>query len=234
MLSRTAVEVNQVRVPAGCVFLEGDLKLPDAASGLVMFAHGSGSGRHSPRNRLVAEALNARGLGTLLLDLLTHEEEQVDEQSRHLRFDIPMLARRLAFASDWLSEYTPTRSLPLGIFGASTGAGAALIVAAQRRQLVRAVVSRGGRPDLAGEALPHVECPTLFIVGGFDVPVIELNREAMAHMRGDTRLVVVPGATHLFEESGKLEEVGALAGKWFSKHLRESAAAESAHARMGR
>jgi dienelactone hydrolase len=158
-------------------------------------------------------------MGTLLLDLLTAKEEEVDEQTRHLRFDIPMLAGRLVAAADWLMEQPPTASLPLGLFGASTGAGAALIVAAQRPKLVQAVVSRGGRPDLAGDALPHVHCPTLMIVGAWDQPVLALNREAMVRMRATTRLAVVPGATHLFEEPGTLEEAARLAGEWFEMHL---------------
>jgi dienelactone hydrolase len=217
MTSQT-IDVQSVRVPAGTVYLGGDLVVPSGARGLVMFAHGSGSGRHSPRNRFVAEALNARGFGTLLLDLLTQQEEEIDERSRHLRFDIPMLARRLAGAADWLGEYPQTASLHLGLFGASTGAAAALIVAAQRRR-VHAVVSRGGRPDLAGEALPHVEAPTLLLVGGWDEEVVELNREALRQMRTLVRLTVVPGATHLFEEAGKLEDVARLAGEWFEMDL---------------
>jgi dienelactone hydrolase len=212
-------ESRLMRVPVEDVSLEGDLEIPAGARGLVMFAHGSGSGRHSPRNRFVAESLNARRLGTLLLDLLTEEEEVLDERTRHLRFDITMLARRLVFAADWLAENPSTATLPLGLFGASTGAGAAMIVAAQRSRRVQAVVSRGGRPDLAGDALPHVECPTLLIVGGWDAPVIELNRDAMARMRCTTRLTIVPGATHLFEEPGKLEEVARLAGEWFGMYL---------------
>jgi dienelactone hydrolase len=215
----THVEAHAVRIPAGEVVLDGDLALPADAKGLVMFAHGSGSSRHSPRNRQVAESLNGRGLGTLLLDLLTTKEEDVDEEIRHLRFDIPTLARRLVGAADWLAEESSTAHLPLGLFGASTGAGAALIVAAQRPKAIHAVVSRGGRPDLAGEALPHVHCPTLMLVGGWDTPVIELNREAKSHMRALTRLIVVQGATHLFEEPGKLEEVARYAGEWFEMYL---------------
>jgi dienelactone hydrolase len=213
------VEAQHIGVPAGLVCLDGDLAIPTGAKGLVMFAHGSGSGRMSPRNRFVSESLNARGLGTLLLDLLTPQEEEVDEQTRHLRFDIPMLAGRLVAAADWLMEQPPTAKLPLGLFGASTGAGAALIVAAQRSKIVHAVVSRGGRPDLAGEALPQVHCPTLMIVGAWDQPVMALNKEAMARMRATTRLVVVPGATHLFEEPGALEEVARVAGEWFEMYL---------------
>jgi putative phosphoribosyl transferase len=219
MTTGQTIDVQSVRVPAGTVYLDGDLVVPGGAKGLVMFAHGSGSGRHSPRNRFVAESLNARGFGTLLLDLLTEQEEEVDDRTRHLRFDIQMLAQRLVGAADWLAEYPQTSEMPLGLFGASTGAAAALIVAAQRSRRVYAAVSRGGRPDLAGEALPHVQCPVLLIVGGWDQEVMELNREAMAHMRTLARLTVVPGATHLFEEPGKLEDVARLAGEWFEMYL---------------
>jgi putative phosphoribosyl transferase len=218
-MSSQTIDVQSVRVPAGTVYLSGDLVVPGGAKGLVMFAHGSGSGRHSPRNRFVAESLNARGFGTLLLDLLTQQEEEIDDRTRHLRFDIPMLAQRLVGAADWLAEYPQTSEMPLGLFGASTGAAAALIVAAQRSRRVYAAVSRGGRPDLAGEALPHVQCPVLLIVGGWDQDVMELNREALHHMRTLTRLTVVPGATHLFEEAGKLEDVARLAGDWFEMYL---------------
>lgn len=218
MSSGQTIDVQSVRVPAGTVYLDGDLVVPGGAKGLVMFAHGSGSGRNSPRNRFVAESLNARGFGTLLLDLLTPKEEEMDERTRRLRFDIPMLARRLCGAADWLEEYPQTSALHLGLFGSSTGAAAALIVAAQRRR-VQAVVSRGGRPDLAGEALPQVQCPVLLMVGGWDEDAIGLNREALHHMRTLTRLTVVPGATHLFEEAGKLEDVARLAGEWFEMYL---------------
>jgi dienelactone hydrolase len=209
------VEGQQVQLPAGAVFLDADLVVPPNAKGLVMFAHGSGSGRHSPRNRYVAHTLNVRGLGTVLLDLLTIEEEQIDEQTRHLRFDIPMLARRLVFAADWLAGHEPTQGLRLGLFGASTGAGAALIVAAERPEMIKAVVSRGGRPDLAGAALGQVRCPTLLIVGSEDSSVIKMNRDAMTHMRCTVNLEIVFGATHLFEEPGALERVAYLAGEWF-------------------
>src|SRR5262249_40469904 len=196
------IDMQSVRVPAGAVYLDGDLVIPPRARGLVMFVHGSGSGRHSPRNRFVAESLNARGLGTLLLDLLTAEEEEIDERRGQLRFDIPMLARRLVGAADWLGEHPQTSTLPLGLFGASTGAGAALIVAAQRPGRVRAVVSRGGRPDLAGEALPHVEGPVLLVVGGGGQGVVGVHRGAMRHMRTLRRLTRGPGATPLFREAG--------------------------------
>lgn len=208
-----------VRISAGSVVLEGDLALPQAARGVVLFAHGSGSSRFSTRNRYVAEQLNDAMLGTLLIDLLTREEEQVDQRTAQYRFNVPMLAGRLTSAIDWLAREPETRELPIGLFGASTGAGAALIAAAQRRQQVGAVVSRGGRPDLADDALPQVAAPTLLIVGGEDDVVIQLNREAMAQMRGEVRLEIVPGATHLFEEPGALEIVAQLAGDWFLAKL---------------
>ena len=218
-MHRHATSDTHVQVPAGSVFLVADLIIPQDAKGLVLFAHGSGSGRQSPRNRFVADILNQHSLAIVLLDLLTPDEEAIDERTRHLRFDIPMLARRLVFAADWLNDHEPTAGLPIGLFGASTGAGAALIVAAQRPQLIKAVVSRGGRPDLAGEALPHVRCPTLLIVGGADSVVIGLNRDAMLHMRAITRLEVIPGASHLFEEPGALERVSALAAEWFEMSM---------------
>jgi putative phosphoribosyl transferase len=208
-----------VRVAAGPVTLEGDLNLAAGARGVALFAHGSGSSRHSPRNRHVGRALNEGNLATLMLDLLTPEEEAVDLRTAHLRFDIALLARRLVGATDWLTQEPDTRHLPIGYFGASTGAGAALVAAAERPQVVGAVVSRGVRPDLAGPALARVRAPTLLIVGGSDVPVIALNREALAQLRCEKRLVIVPGATHLFEESGTLEEVARLAREWFERHL---------------
>ena len=206
-----------VRVPAGTVTLEGNLAVPDAARGLVLFAHGSGSSRHSPRNRYVARVLQEAGLATLLVDLLTTEEEAVDARTAHLRFDIGMLAGRLVHATEWLGEHAP--GLGVGCFGASTGGGAALVAAAERPDRIRAVVSRGGRPDLAGDALPEVRAPTLLVVGGEDVPVIAMNRDAMARMRGEVELVIVPGASHLFEEPGTLEHVAALARDWFLRYL---------------
>jgi putative phosphoribosyl transferase len=197
------------------VRLAGDLVVPSSAVGVILFAHGTGSSRFSPRNRRVASALHARGLATLLMDLLTAQEEDVDSRTAHLRFDIALLASRLTAATDWLANDENTARLPIGCFGASTGAAAALITAARRPGMVRAVVSRGGRPDLAADDLPAVRAPTLLIVGSRDEPVIELNRQAMARLRCEVRLEIVPGATHLFEEPGALEEVARLAGDWF-------------------
>jgi putative phosphoribosyl transferase len=208
-----------VIVDAGGRRLEGELSLPAGAVGVVAFAYGSGSSRHSPRNRYVAARLNDAGLGTLLLDLLTPDEEAVDLRTRELRFDIGLLARRLVGAVDWLAREPATAELPVGCFGASTGAAAALIAAAQRPAEVRAVVSRGGRPDLAGDALPRVRAPTLLIVGGADPVVVRLNREAAERMRAEVRLEIVDGATHLFEEPGALERVADLAAAWFAQHL---------------
>ena len=208
-----------MRVSAGPVELDGTLGVPEGAGGVVLFAHGSGSGRHSPRNRRVAGALREANLATLLIDLLTPEEEEVDLRTRQLRFDIGLLAERLAGATGWLLKNPDTRDLRVGYFGASTGAGAALVAAAERPEAVGAIVSRGGRPDLAGDALPRVAAPTLLIVGERDAPVIGMNREAMKQMRAETRLEIVPGATHLFEEPGALEEVARLAAGWFARHL---------------
>lgn len=210
-----------VRVETGTATLEGNLAVPDETQGVVLFAHGSGSSRHSRRNRYVAETLREAGLGTLLVDLLTPEEEAVDEHTRQHRFDIPMLADRLLGAINWLSEQRETEKLHVGLFGASTGGGAALMAAAQRHGSVGAVVSRGGRPDLAGESLHEVECPTLLIVGGRDEVVLELNQEALEKLdrAREKRLTVVPGATHLFEEPGALEKVARLAVEWFTRHL---------------
>jgi putative phosphoribosyl transferase len=207
-----------VTIRAGSVTLEGDLQIPDNARGVVVFAHGSGSGRFSPRNRYVAGEFQSASLATLLIDLLSQEEEAVDRHTGHLRFDIPLLADRLLAATHWLGESASTGSLPVGYFGASTGGGAALVAAAAT-ETVRAVVSRGGRPDLAGDALPLVRCPTLLIVGGRDLPVLELNRKAMARMRAKCLLEIVPGATHLFEEPGTLESVARLARDWFLQYL---------------
>jgi putative phosphoribosyl transferase len=208
-----------VAVATDRVILEGNLVIPAEAGGVVLFAHGSGSGRHSPRNRYVAQVLQEGGFATLLIDLLTEEEEAIDLRTRQLRFDIPLLARRLTGAIDWLRNSDATHTLPIGLFGASTGAAAALIAAAARQQEVRAVVSRGGRPDLAGTALPVVAAPTLLIVGGDDKVVIDLNETALAHLRCDKRLLIVPGATHLFEEPGTLEQVAAHACDWFARYL---------------
>jgi putative phosphoribosyl transferase len=213
------MDEREVRVWVGSVILEGNLDIPESARGVVLFAHGSGSGRHSPRNRYVAEELQQAGLGTLLIDLLTSEEEEIDLRTRHLRFDIGMLAERLVGGTDWLAQNPDTQSLHVGYFGASTGAGAALVAAAERPNVVVAVVSRGGRPDLAREDLPRVVAPTLLIVGGEDHPVIGMNREAMAQLRVEKELKIVPGATHLFEEPGALEDVARLAAGWFSRYL---------------
>jgi len=212
-------EERPVRVTAGTVTLDGDLRLSEGARGVVLFAHGSGSSRHSPRNRYVASLLNEAQLATLQIDLLTPDEERLDLQTSHLRFDIGLLAERLVGATDWLMQYPQTRILRAGYFGASTGAGAAFVAAAERPQIIDAVVSRGGRPDLAGAALEHVRAPTLLIVGGNDFPVIELNRQALARLRCEKRLVIVPGATHLFEEPGALDEVARLAREWFDQHI---------------
>jgi putative phosphoribosyl transferase len=209
-----------VRIPVGSVTLEGNLGLCPGAQRAVLFAHGSGSSRHSPRNRYVAQVLRDAGLATLLMDLLTREEESADRHSGHLRFDIGLLAERLVGATDWLRQTSETANLRIGYFGASTGAAAALVAASQRPEAVCAVVSRGGRPDLAAEALAKVRAPTLLIVGGNDVPVIRLNQEAFEELCAkEKQLVVVPGATHLFEEPGALEEVARLATDWLKGHL---------------
>src|SRR6266571_5801480 len=199
--------MSEVRIPAGRAVLSGNLTIPKNAVALVLFAHGSGSSRHSPRNQFVARTLNDSGLGTLLFDLLTPEEESVDLYTREHRFDIGLLAERLACATKWAKEQKQTRDLSIGYFGSSTGAGAALVAAAELPNEVGAVVSRGGRPDLAGEALPKVQAPTLLIVGGNDDVVIELNEQARDRMRCEVKLKIVPGATHLFEEPGALEKV---------------------------
>jgi dienelactone hydrolase len=212
-------ETRAVRIAAGRASLDGDLSLPEGARGVVLFAHGSGSSRHSSRNRYVAQELRRSAMGTLLMDLLTAEEEAVDARTGHLRFDIGLLAERLGAATDWLRADPRTRRLAIGYFGASTGGGAALVAAADRPEDVAAVVSRGGRPDLAGAALPRVQAPTLLIVGGRDEPVIAMNREALAQLRCEKRMEIVPGATHLFEEPGTLEEVARLAREWFDRHL---------------
>jgi dienelactone hydrolase len=210
---------GQVAVPIGDAELCGDLVLPAGAAGIVLFAHGSGSGRTSPRNRQVAVTLNDAGLGTLLIDLLTAEEEDVDRFTAQHRFDIDLLARRLTATVDWLRG-GPAATLGIGLFGASTGAAAALVTAAERRAAVGAVVSRGGRPDLAGAALQRVRAPTLLIVGGADLQVLELNRRAFELLgAAEKQLAVVPGATHLFEEPGVLEQVARLAAEWFGRYL---------------
>lgn len=220
---RQAGQPRVVRIPVDSVTLEGSLDIPEGARGIALFAHGSGSSRHSPRNRYVARALQQGGVATLLIDLLTAEEEKIDQRTAELRFDIPLLARRLVGATDWLLACPETRSLRIGYFGASTGAGAALIAAAQRPDAIAAIVSRGGRPDLAGEALARVCAPTLLIVGGFDEPVIAMNAEALRKLTAVKRLEIVPGATHLFEEPGALEQVSRLAREWFTRYLTTSA-----------
>ncbi|MER8419758.1 dienelactone hydrolase family protein [Mesorhizobium sp. M1329] len=208
-----------VHLPAGPVTLEGNLSLPPDARGLVLFAHGRGSSRHSPRNRYVAGRLNEANLATCLVDLLTAEEERIDQVTAELRFNIGLLADRLVGVTDWLGASPDTSGLRLGYFGASTGAGAALVAAAERPDQAAAVVSRGGRPDLAALALPRVRAPTLLVVGGADTQVIALNREALAALRSEKELTIVPGATHLFEEPGALDEVADLATQWFLRHL---------------
>ena len=210
---------SEIVIDAGKVELEGTLGIPKEAGGIVLFAHGSGSSRHSPRNRYVAQVLQSQGIGTLLFDLLTREEESIDEFSGEIRFDIPYLANRLIDATRWLVQRPDMHRIKLGYFGASTGAAAALVAAAELQGTIGAVVSRGGRPDLAGGALSSVRSPTLLIVGGDDGPVIGMNREALAKLRCDKKLVIVPGATHLFREPGALEEVARLAADWFKRYL---------------
>jgi len=213
------IEERLIRVPAGAVTLEGNLTLPEQSRGIVLFAHGSGSSRHSPRNRYVARLLNEAKLATLLIDLLTLHEEVIDARTAQLRFDIDLLAERLVDATDWLTQFPDTKDLRIGYFGASTGAAAALAAAALRPDPVGAIVSRGGRPDLAGAALIRVRAPTLLIVGENDKQVIQLNRAALAQLRCEKQLVIVPGATHLFEEPGALDVVARLARDWFERHL---------------
>jgi putative phosphoribosyl transferase len=208
-----------VKIPAGSATINGNLIITQKAKGIVLFAHGSGSGRFSPRNTKVAREINAAGIATLLIDLLTEEEEAIDIYSGEFRFNIELLAKRLVFATEWLKKNPKTKNLTVGYFGASTGAAAALIAAAKLPDWTKAVVSRGGRPDLAGKHLSKVKAPTLLIVGGDDVQVLELNKQAMAQMTAEKKLTVVSGATHLFEEPGKLEEVGKLAINWFSRFL---------------
>jgi putative phosphoribosyl transferase len=220
MRSVAAGESIVIRVVEGDI--GADLRVPERASGLVIFAHGSGSSRFSSRNRAVAEFLEARGFGTLLLDLLTREEEAIDVHTREYRFDIDRLGRRVVLATDWAQNRPDLKRLPIGSFGASTGAAAALIGAAERPDATRAVVSRGGRPDLAGTALRRVKAPTLLIVGGDDEPVIGMNRDAMRQMTAPVELEIVPAATHLFEEPGTLDKVMDLAAAWFDRHLASS------------
>jgi dienelactone hydrolase len=215
--------VKAARISADSVALEGNLSLPENATALVLFAHGSGSSRHSPRNQFVARTLSNAGLATLLFDLLTPEEESIDARTAELRFNIGLLAERLVHATKWAKQQEQTRDLRIGYFGSSTGGAAALVAAAAVPQDVGAVVSRGGRPDLAGEALPKVQAPTLLIVGGNDDVVIELNEQARDRMRCEVKLEIVPGATHLFEELGALEKVAKLASDWFLLHAAGSA-----------
>ncbi|HJU96217.1 MAG TPA: dienelactone hydrolase family protein [Nitrososphaera sp.] len=215
-----------IQIPIGSVSLSGDLSIVEGSPGIVLFAHGSGSGRHSRRNRYVAKVLQDSGLGTLLFDLLTEEEEVIDEETRHLRFDIGLLTNRLVAVTDWLVHNRPAiNSLNIAYFGASTGAAAALSAAAKRSHIIKAVVSRGGRPDLAESYLNQVKAPTLLIVGGYDAPVIQMNQEAfdklqqLCAQKGEKELVIIPEATHLFEEPGKLELVAQLASKWLTRFL---------------
>src|SRR5438132_9583539 len=217
--------MSEVQIQAGRAVLSGNLTIPENAVALVLFAHGSGSSRHSPRNQFVARTLNEAGLATLLFDLLTQHEEALDMRTGEHRFNIGLLAERLVHATTWAKQQEQTRDLRLGYFGSSTGGGAALVAAAELPQDVGAIVSRGGRPDLAGDALPKVQAPTLLIVGGNDDIVFELNEMARDQMRCEVKLEILPGATHLFEEPGALEKVANLASDWFVKHI----GAKSAH-----
>lgn len=218
-VGRQYEEEYPVAVRLNSVSLEGNLSIPEEARGIVLFAHGSGSSRFSPRNQFVAREIREAGLATLLFDLLTSEEEQIDTVTMELRFNIDLLADRVVGATDWATQDSRTSNLKIGFFGASTGTAAALIAASRRPEAVGAIVSRGGRPDLAAPVLPQVKAPTLLIVGGNDFPVIEMNREALEQLRVEKELVIVPGATHLFEEPGKLEEVARLAAEWFVRYL---------------
>jgi len=209
-----------IKIAIDNVIVEGELTIPDLPVGIVIFAHGSGSGRFSPRNQFVAKTLNNKCIGTLLFDLLTSEEEQEDLMTAEYRFNISLLAERLVGATEWLRRQKEASKLEFGYFGASTGAAAALIAAAKLPKEISTVVSRGGRPDLAEQYLEHVIAPTLLLVGGWDGEVIELNKEAMAQMRTEKKLVIIPGATHLFEEAGKLEEVAKISAEWFLQHFK--------------
>jgi len=210
---------QEIMIPIGENQLAGFLSIPENAKGLVLFAHGSGSSRHSKRNQFVAKYMQEEGLGTLLFDLLSEEEEKIDEMNRELRFNIPLLSERLIKTTEWVLSYEPTHGLGIGLFGASTGAAAALIAAAELSKDVKAVVSRGGRPDLAGSKLMHVKAPTLLIVGGADYGVIELNDKAFGLLTCEKKFEIVPHATHLFQEPGTLEEVGHKASIWFNQFL---------------
>jgi dienelactone hydrolase len=218
-MPKVALAQSAVRIPADGKTIDGNLAVPRGAKAVVVFAHGSGSSRFSPRNTRVARTLNEAGFATLLVDLLTRDEEVVDVVTAQFRFDIDLLAKRLASATAWLKKNTETKNLTAGYFGASTGAAAALIAAAKLPNEAKAVVSRGGRPDLAADYLPKVKAPTLLIVGGSDPEVLELNKEALEQLKVEKKLEIVPDATHLFEESGALEEVARLAVDWFLKHL---------------
>jgi putative phosphoribosyl transferase len=211
---------DSVTIPVGLIGLAGDVNIHGGAQGIVVFAHGSGSSRFSPRNRSVAQALHGRGFATLLVDLLTPAEEAIDVYSAQHRFNIRLLADRLIGITGWLEQHPPTQRLAVGYFGASTGAAAALMAAAEQADTVRAVVSRGGRPDLTGPSLSHVHAPTLLIVGGDDIPVVAMNQGALAQLGGEKKLEIIPGATHLFEEPGTLEQVTTLACEWFASYLR--------------
>lgn len=225
-MSQTKTEfriVRDVLIPSGQLQLEGELSIPAGASGVVLFAHGSGSSRHSTRNKYVAQTLHDSDIGTLLFDLLTQEEEEEEKYTRHLRFDISLLAKRLVDTTNWIKTQTEVQTLPIGYFGSSTGAAAALVAAAELGQQVAVVVSRGGRPDLAGASLPMVKASTLLIVGGRDEEVISLNWEAYRRLRCEKKVEIVDQATHLFEEPGTLEEVARLAAEWFKKHFESKA-----------
>src|SRR5256885_5311806 len=211
--------MKEIQIPAGRAMLDGNLTIVDQAKALILFAHGSGSSRHSPRNQFVARTLNKAGLATLLFDLLTPEEEAVDLYTREHRFDIGLLAERLVYATKWAKQQKETADLGIGYFGSSTGGAAALVAAAELPDEISAIVSRGGRPDLAGDALPKVKAPTLLIVGGEDEVVIELNEQARAQMKCECKIDIVPGAPHLFEEPGALEKVAKVASDWFVQHL---------------
>ena len=217
---------REIKISAGRTSLQGTLALPERASGLVLFAHGSGSSRHSPRNCYVAQVLQQHAIGTLLFDLLSFDEESIDEITSELRFHIPFLAQRLVQATEWVMRRPDLSRVKAGYFGASTGAAAALVAAAELPNRIGAIVSRGGRPDLAAEALGSVRAPTLMIVGGNDEPVIEMNQKALARLRCEKKLVIIPGATHLFEEPGTLEEVARLAAEWFKEHLADGEPSE--------
>jgi putative phosphoribosyl transferase len=227
-MSQTRMEsriVRDVFISSGQLQLEGELNIPAGASGVVLFAHGSGSSRHSPRNKYVAQTLHDSDIGTLLFDLLTQEEEEEEKFTRHLRFDISLLAKRLVDATNWIKTQAEVQTLPIGYFGSSTGAAAALVAAAEIGQQVAVVVSRGGRPDLAGASLPKVQAPTLLIVGGRDEQVISLNWDAYRRLHCEKQVEIVDHATHLFEEPGALEEVARLAAGWFKRHFESKAQA---------